>query len=226
MDNSMYDPELWEIFKQFVGTKRTIIEDPIVAREGIEYNIADPVVYVYGGGLIAGKAADWKRMIENGHAQNDVQMFIVGYRLAPEFPFPQPMEDVYAAIKWLQANAELFNINPARIGLFSRGAALKARDGGLNPPLAKLMLVYPMLDDRTSWPSDHPLIPYLTWPVYLNDLGWKSYLGGRGGEQRGSDVSIYAVPGRAEDLSGLPPTYVDVGGLDLFLAESVAFVES
>lgn len=189
------------------------------------------VIYVHGGGMVLGSVELFKAVILNFTHNCEVQIFAVDYRLAPEHPAPAAVEDTFAVIQWLQSHSEEFNVDPARIGLFgasagggiAAGAALLARDKGLNPPIARLVLAYPMLDDRTSLAPENALTKYVTWTDQQNKLGWKAYLGGRERDQR-DDVSIYASPGRAESLEGLPPTYVDVGGFDLFVEDSVAFV--
>lgn len=196
-------------------------------------NGADPqraAIYIHGGGMIMGSVDLFKPVILNYAHDYEIQIFAVSWRLAPEFPAPAGIEDTYATIQWLQAHAKEFGIDPARIGLLGHsagggvaaGTALYARDKGLNPPLARLVLVYPMLDDRTSLDPSNPLNRYLGWSDRLNKMGWKAYLGGRDWGQR-DDVSIYAAPGRAESLEGLPPTYIDVGGFDLFAEECLAF---
>ncbi|MCX4967794.1 alpha/beta hydrolase [Streptomyces sp. NBC_00654] len=97
--------------------------------------------------------------------------------------------------------------------------ALLARDRG-NPPLAFQMLPYPMLDDRNTTPSSHEITGIGIWDRAANLQGWQSLLGERAGID---EVDAYAAPARAEDLSGLPPTYLDVGELDLFRDENIAF---
>lgn len=188
------------------------------------------VVYLHGGGMILGSVDVFRPLIEAYAAQSDVQVFAVAYRRAPEHPAPAAVEDALAAVQWLQAGAAGFGVDPARIALFGNsaggglaaGAALMARDRGLSPPLARLILNYPMLDDRTALPADHPLHEFLFWTQRENDMGWKAYLGGREKGQR-DDVSIYAAPGRADSLEGLPPTYICIGGLDLFKQENLEF---
>jgi acetyl esterase/lipase len=190
-------------------------------------------IYIHGGGLVAGTVQIFRPIIESLVTASGVPMFGVEYRRAPEDPFPAAVEDVLATIRWMQANAAELNLDPARIALFgisaggclAAGATLMARDQGLDPPLARLILHYPMLDDRTTIEPEHPLNKFLIWTGDENDMSWQAYLGGRDRQQRGDDddVSIYASPSRAEDLSGLPPTYVGVGGLDLFAAETTAF---
>lgn len=188
-------------------------------------------VYVHGGGMILGSVELFKPMILNYAHNFEIVIFAIDYRLAPEHPAPAGVEDTFAVVQWLQTHAGELNVDPTRIALFgvsagggvATGAALLARDRELSPPIARLVLVYPMLDDRTTIEPENPLVKYLGWSDHQNKVGWKAYLGGRERDQR-DDVSIYAVPGRAESLEGLPPTYVDVGGFDLFADECLAFV--
>ena len=94
-----------------------------------------------------------------------------------------------------------------------------ARDRGLNPPIAKQILLCPMLDDRNT-ETDAALAPFVTWSWDDNWTGWNALLGGRAGS---SSVSAYAAPARAEDLGGLPSVYIDVGTLDIFAKEAERF---
>jgi acetyl esterase/lipase len=152
----------------------------------------------------------------------------VDYRLAPETPFPGPVEDCYAALVWLHEQAKLLGVDPARIAIGGESAGaglaaalgLLARDRG-KAPVAFQMLIYPMLDDRTGATSDpHPYSGEFIWTAESNRFGWASLLGGAPG---GGDVSRYAAPARAENLAGLPPTFIAVGGLDLLLEEDLEF---
>ncbi|KAK4445065.1 Alpha/Beta hydrolase protein [Podospora aff. communis PSN243] len=184
------------------------------------------IIFVHGGGMVSGSVSLFKPNAIYYAAETGLAVFSVGYRLAPEFPFPTPVEDVYSAVKWLQSHATEHNVDPARIAIcgmsagggLAAGVALKARDEGLEPPLAKQVLIYPMLDDRAEIGPEHPLSPFLTWTAKRNEIGWDSYLG-----EDKSNVSPYAAPARATDLSGLPRTFIDVGGLDLFRDEDIAY---
>jgi acetyl esterase/lipase len=150
------------------------------------------------------------------------------YRLAPEFPHPTPVEDCYAALMWLHLHSANLGIDKSRIavaGLSAGGGlaaavALMARDRDLQPPLAKQLLFCPMLDDR-NLEADTALEPFVTWSWDDNWTGWNALLEGKAGS---SDVPAYAAPARAENLAGLPPTYVDVGTLDIFAEESERYV--
>ncbi|KAI0523768.1 Alpha/Beta hydrolase protein [Xylaria bambusicola] len=190
------------------------------------------LLYVFGGGMIAGSVEIWHRLLQDIAHRTGIQVFTVDYRLAPENPAPAAVEDVYSAAKWLQENAAQFNVDPKRIVLYgasagggiAAGTALMARDrGDLPHKLAAVAMAYPMLDDRTYLPADHPLHNYLIWTQQSSDLAWPALLGKQREERTDENVSIYAAPARAKDLSGLPDVYIDVGGLDLFRDEDLQF---
>lgn len=134
----------------------------------------------------------------------------VDYRLAPENPFPAGVEDCYAALQWVVGHAEDLKIDPAKItigggsagGNLTTAVALMARDRN-GPDVAFQMLIYPALDDRCETPSMKNGTDVYIW-TYQNSLDmWNQYIG-----QDRSNVSPYAAPARADDLSGLPPAYV------------------
>src|ERR1700744_2400229 len=158
-----------------------------------------------------------------------VPLMAVDYRLAPAHPPPVPVEDCYAALVWLAEHAAELGADPARIGIMgdSAGGGLAAATprvaherGG--PALTRQILIYPMLDDRTTVP-DPELAGLATWNYDDNITGWTALLGDRAG---GPDVPWSAAPARAispADLAGLPPAYIEVGELDIFRAEDAAY---
>ena len=137
----------------------------------------------------------------------------VEYRLAPETPHPGPVEDCYAGLAWTAAHAAELGIDPDRIivggasagGGLRRRLALLARDRG-GPALAGQLLLCPMLDDRNVTMSSLQMTGLGIWDHAANNLGWTVLLGDAAG---GPDVSPYAAPARAADLSGLPPAYIE-----------------
>ncbi|KAK8048240.1 Alpha/Beta hydrolase protein [Apiospora phragmitis] len=179
------------------------------------------VIYTFGGGLVAGSVAISHNMIANFAEQTATQVFAPDHRLAPENPSPAALDDVYTTITWLQAHAGDAG------GTLVAAAALKAKDEGLSPPIAAQVLRCPMLDDRTQMEPENPRFPYLTWFPGRNTIVWKAYLKGftNGMEVEGISATVpdTAAPARADDLHGLPPTHLGVGGLDLFRDESTSF---
>lgn len=188
------------------------------------------VLYIHAGGQIAGNVDMVRPDAAMLAERTGASFFAVGYRLAPEYLAPAGAEDCYAALEYVLSHAAELGIDPSRVvvqgtsggGALAVAVALMARDRGLAPAIAKLVLVYPMLDDRTRLPAASPLHKFLMWSEHDNNLAWGAVLGDKVGRDD-ADVSPYAVPGRATDLSGLPPAYVDCGNLDLFLGEDVAF---
>ncbi|KAH8668436.1 Alpha/Beta hydrolase protein [Xylariales sp. PMI_506] len=190
-------------------------------------------LYLHGGGMVAVTVKDFAPQIAKWAADSGVQVFGVEYRLAPEHPDPAPVEDCYAALAWLSARAGEFGVDRTRLGIMgdsaggglAAGAALLARDRALQPPLARQLLIYPMLDDRTitTLTPESPLAPFATVPLENLILCWQAYLGDEKAGKPDVEVSVYAAPSRATDLRGLPPTYIDVGNLDLFRDECAMF---
>lgn len=186
-------------------------------------------LYLHGGGMIFG-LRELGRLYDSAArgyvAASGVPILVVDYRVAPEFPHPVPVEDCYAALVWLRRHADELGVDAARIAVMgdSAGGGLAAavcllnRDRG-GPPIAQQLLIYPMLDDRTP-AADPAIAPLLTWTYDDNVTGWSALLGENAGR---ADVDAYAAPARATDLSGLPPAYIDVGDLDLFRGEDIAY---
>lgn len=186
------------------------------------------VLYFHAGGLILCTASHWDRTLALDVARTGIPHFSVDYRLAPEARHPVPVEDCYAALLWLHAQTHTLRINPARIavaGLSAGGGlaaavAILARNRNLYPPLAKQILLEPMLDDRTTVP-DPALAPFLSWDWDSNWTGWEALLGDRLG---GADVEATAAPARLRDFRGLSRAYVDCGSLDIFAKEGEEYV--
>ena len=187
------------------------------------------IFHTHGGGTIQGDVKLFIPALSLQVQQTGVQMFSVDYRLAPEHPFPTPEEDSYAGLKWLYEHADEFGVDRSRIavsgesagGKLALGLSLMARDRNLSPPLAKQILIYPMLDDRNTTPNPG-LEPFSNgfWSYSDNITAWTALLGK---DVIGTDkVSPYAAPARAQNLDGLPPTYIEVGELDIFRDEDIA----
>jgi len=186
------------------------------------------ILHIHGGGYVAGSAesnAPAHRVLAEAL---DVVVVSVDYRLAPETRFPGAVEDCYAALSWLVRNAGALGVDPVNIGVMGESAG-----GGLAAALALLVrdrnelslafqhLIYPMIDDRTCIrPDPHPFAGEFVWHAHNNMFGWTALLGVAPGS---ADISPYAAAARATDLTGLPPTYIAVGALDLFLEENLDY---
>ena len=184
------------------------------------------VLYTHGGGMLGGNLDLYSEVVSWYVAQTGVPFLSVGLRLAPEAPTSTDMaEDVLAALRWLAAHSPYLGVDPARIGVMgdsggggpTAGAAILARDRG--EPIAKQILVYPMLDDRNTTPGPIPA-ELLTWGYDNNYTGWATLLGD---EIATTTVSPVAAPARLTDFTGLAPAYIDVGDLDIFRDESIAY---
>lgn len=178
------------------------------------------LLWIHGGGYVIGNAAQDDDYCRAFTRKLGIAVAAVDYRLAPEHPYPIPLEDCYSALTWL---SQLPGVDPGRIAIGGASAgggltaalAFLARDRGEVLPILQL-LSYPMLDDRTVDPAlDDP--GFRLWNTASNRIGWASYLAG-------ADAEV-AVPGRRTDLAGLPPAWLGVGTLDLFHHESVGYAK-
>jgi acetyl esterase/lipase len=184
--------------------------------------------FMHGGGMIFGdnRSGGLVNMLDHA-AELGIAIVSVDYRLAPETPYPGPVEDCYAGLVWTAANATELGLDPARLvaggasagGGLAAAVALLARDRG-GPALAGQFLACPMLDDRNNTPSSYQMAGRGVWDRATNEVGWTALLGDARG---GPDVSPYAAPARATDLSGLPPAFIDVGSAETFRDEDVAY---
>jgi acetyl esterase/lipase len=186
------------------------------------------LLWVHGGGYIMGSPEQEDLMVKNMASAIGCVAVSVDYRLAPETCHPGPVEDCYAALKWLHTHASELGVDPTRIAVGGSSAGgglaaalgLLARDRG-EIPLAFQLLIAPMLDDRTCTLAEpHPYTGEFIWTREANRFGWTSLLGQEPGVP---DVSPYAAAARAEQLEGLPPTFINVGALDLFLEEDMEY---
>jgi acetyl esterase/lipase len=186
------------------------------------------VYYIHGGGMIFGdpRSGGFAGVLDHA-AELGLAVVSVDYRLAPETPHPGPVEDCYAGLTWTADHTAELGVDPGRliIGGVSAGGGLAAamvllaRDRG-GPSLLAQLLICPMLDDRNETPSSYQMAGVGVWDRTANDVGWTALLGDARG---GPDVSPYAAPARATDLSGLPPAFIDVGSAETFRDEDVAY---
>ena len=186
------------------------------------------LLYMHGGGFVFGSPETILPTMQR--FAEDVGCIIVlpAYRLAPEFPFPAALNDNYLALSWMHEQAAKLEIDSSRIATGGDSAGgghaavlnIAVRDRGEFSPLYQF-LIYPMLDDRMgSSRSPEAHSGEFIWTADNNVFGWSAYLGCAAGT---SDVPAGSVPARQKDLSGLPPTLIAVGNLDLFAQENVEY---
>lgn len=183
---------------------------------------------MHGGGFVLGSATTRRAALQEIAARCACLVVSVNYRLAPEAAFPRPLEDNYAALCWTYTHAEELGIDPRRIAVGGGSAggghaamlAIAARDRG-EVPIAFQLLVQPMLDDRTGITrSMPPTVGAHIWTAEMNRFGWGALLGKPAGA---ASVPPGSVPARVDDLRGLPPTWIGVGALDLFVFENLEY---
>jgi acetyl esterase/lipase len=188
------------------------------------------ILHMHGGGFTASTAANSLPAVQALARELDCPIVTVDYRLAPETTWSGSLEDNYAALLWLHDHAAEIGVDPSRIAIAGESAggghaallAIAARDRG-EVGIAFQCLTYPMLDDRSGTSrrlAEH--IGYFGWNAEANRFGWESFLGCAPG---GDAVPCGGVPARGVDLAGLPPAWIGVGGLDLFVEEDVAFAQ-
>jgi len=186
------------------------------------------VLHIHGGGFVAGTVEEVIPKLQRLAREHDCVIVTVDYRLAPETRFPGALEDNYAALKWLYRSAPALGVDASRIAVAGESAggghaamlAIAARDRG-EVPIVFQLLIYPMLDDRTG--SSRPVPPYIgayIWVPASNRFGWDSLLGVAAGSR---NVFAGAVPARTTNLAGLPPAFVGVGAIDLFVDENLEY---
>lgn len=189
------------------------------------------LLYIHGGGFILGNITMFDGDAKRIAAEVGAVVVSVEYRLAPENPFPAGLDDCYAALIWTAKSAVELGIDPARLavggdsagGGLSAAVALLARDRG-GPELCLQYLGIPELDDRLDTPSMRAYHDTPLWHRPAAEFSWDSYLGGPG--VRGTEgVSPYAAPARMADLSGLPPTFVNVCQFDPLRDEGIAYAQ-
>lgn len=207
---------------------RVLCYTPPPEANPVTVSLRPAVLQIHGGGYVIGSP-------EINDGTNRAMALALGcvvvspdYRLAPEACWPGPVEDCYAALNWMHEQALALGIDTQRLAVAGDSAggglaaslAIYARDRS-GPALCFMQLNAPMLDDRSGSTSEpHPYCGEFVWTAATNRFGWRSFLGMEAG---GTSVPEQAVPARVQDLRGLPPTYIQVGALDLFLEEDLEF---
>ena len=186
-------------------------------------------LHMHGGGYVLGNPEINDGSNRSIAAELDCVVVSVDYRLAPETRFPGAVEDCYAALTWLDAQAEQLRVDRSRIAIGGESAggghaaalAILARRRGGAAQICFQLLDSPMLDDRTGSASDpHPYCGEFVWTAAGNRFGWRSLLGMEPGT---AAVPPDAAPARVADLTGLPPSFILIGALDLFLEENLEY---
>jgi acetyl esterase/lipase len=185
------------------------------------------LLWIHGGGYMLGEIDQEDFTAKQFTLAGECAVVSVDYRLAPEHPYPAPLEDCYAALKYLSAHAEELGVDRSRIAIggasagggLAAGLALLARDRA-EVKTAFQLLVYPMINDCNTAPASQTLPDTIFWTRENNLIGWRAYLGYEPGRE---GISCYAAAYRATNLEGLPPAYIAVGGLDLFAQEDIEY---
>ena len=188
---------------------------------------APAILYIHGGGYSVGGAEESDGESAELAARLGVVVVSVDYRLAPEHRHPAALDDCYAALCRLARDAVDLKVDAQRIALFGASAggglaanvALRARDEGGPAPCFQ-MLCYPMLDDRA--PSPPGWADETMWGRGANREAWTALLGAA---EEGKAPPPHAAAARAHDLSRLPTTFIDVGGLDILLEQNLAYAQ-
>ncbi|WP_141904196.1 alpha/beta hydrolase [Lysinibacillus sp. FSL W7-1291] len=187
------------------------------------------MLWIHGGGFVMGHPDMDDLLCERFVQTANCVVVSIDYRLAPEHPYPAAIEDCYAGLVWMTAEAPSLGIDVKRVAIagasggggLTAALALMARDKG-GPSIIFQMPLYPMLDNRNETPSSYEITDaQATWSRSNNLTAWRMYLGE---EKDTNELSPYAVPSRADNLAGLPPTYTCIGQLDLFRDETFDYV--
>lgn len=209
------------------GTRVEVVQTPVPVRlirpEKAAAGPGPAMLWIHGGGYVGGRARMDDRACSRYARDLGIPVASVEYRVAPEDPFPAPLDDCFTALEWLCRQPWA---DPKRIviGGASAGGGLaaalvqRAVDAGIE--VCFQLLVYPMLDDRVVGREDISPDDHLVWNTVNNRFGWQCYLGIEPG---GDELPAYAAPGRRTDLAGLPPAWIGVGTADLFYDEDVDY---
>jgi len=200
----------------------------IYTPEGLT-NPAPGLLCLHGGGFVLGDLE-----FEHGSylklcRELRIVVVAVDYRLAPESPYPAALNDCFAALTWVNSNANELKIDPERLGTYGQSAgsciatalALMSRDEG-GPSIVFQYLGIPVFDDRMQTDSMKRFVDTPLWDKTGTSMAWDFYLGDA--YKRGADdVPYLAAPARVESVAGLPPTYISTMEFDPLRDEGVLF---
>jgi len=198
----------------------------LVYRPEGQVDVGPAVLSIHGGGFFSGSIfGDLDGSAGLARALGIV-VVAVEYRLAPEHQAPAAVEDCYAALVWLHEQAGRLQVDPARVAIsggsagggIAAGLALMARDRG-GPAICFQVLNIPELDHRLDTPSMRQFVDTPMWNRHAAEQSWRWYLG----TDHGGEVSPYASPPIADDVSGLPPAYISVMEFDPLRDEGIHY---
>lgn len=187
------------------------------------------LLHIHGGGFVIGDLDSEMGTAVALCRHLHIVVVSVDYRLAPETPYPGPLEDCFAALQWTHENAAALNIDDTRLGItgMSAGGGLAAatclvsRDRNGPQPCFQFLGI-PELDDRLETPSMTAFVDTPMWNRPNAKLSWDYYLGDT--YARGcADVPYWAAPARAEDLSNLPTAYISTMEFDPLRDEGILY---
>ena len=227
-------------FTSFDGTTQHITR--FGSKDDSTTTVPSPaIVYIHGGGFIANSVSIFSPRIAQLAHGTGLPVYALSFRLSPEYTASTILEDVLAGLRHVAARAEVDERRVVLVGDSSGGgqalgAVLMARDRGYLEKefrLARVVLVMPALDHKTRLEEGSEKARFLTWTSPSNEMVWNAYLWGHDGKSGhnleggvDSDIAVYASPSLAKDLTGLPPTFIEVGNLDLFYEEDMEMARS
>jgi acetyl esterase/lipase len=227
MVEALSAPEGFTINNYAVPGSDTDHQVPVRVYKPAALNAEDSaLVWIHGGGFVMGDISGSDLLCLGLAHHGQCAVVSVDYRLAPEHPFPAAFDDCYAVLEWLAQKPVEANLNPSKIavggvsagGGLAAAVALKSRDMK-GPALEHQFLIIPDVDDRLTTASSHRIHDSRVWDRSTAEVSWRMYLG----DPHNGDVSPYAAPARATDLSGLPPATVLVEDLDILRDEGVGY---
>jgi acetyl esterase len=181
------------------------------------------VVYLHGGGWMLGSIESFDTVLRALANAAGVMVLSVGYRLAPEAPFPAALDDSLCAVRWAACEAESLGADPQRLAIAGDSAGgnlatIVARRLRGDVALRLQALIYPVTDAGCNTASYREFGERHGLTAASMQRFWNLYLAGADGLQ--PDAS----PLRAEDLAGSPPAFVLTAGFDVLRDEGEAYV--
>lgn len=196
-----------------------------VYRPRADPQVSAGILFFHSGGMILGDLEFEHAAASRLSAEVGAVVVSVEYRLAPENPYPAPVDDAVTALRWLLEGSSRLGIQDGRFAIYGTSAggglalatALRARDELLPKPRL-VVAIYPMIDDRIETASSREITGLGVWDAEHNREGWSLYLGG-------GEADTYAAPARATDLTGLAPVFLEAAELDVFRDENIVFAQ-